>query len=172
MSTFLEILKYILPSLVVAGTVFYMLKKYFAEEKSKRDFEFRKQNDQMAFPIKIQAYERLSLFLERIRIHNLIGRIQNKDMDPQIFVHALMMGVNHEYEHNLVQQIYTSDKLWEIILFAKNEIIHSLHETNTLNQYKTIEEIKNYLYTEAIPKTDPIIDTAILAIKKEIQLLL
>ena len=83
-----------------------------------------------------------------------------------------MMGVNHEYEHNLVQQIYTSDKLWEIILFAKNEIIHSLHETNTLNQSKTFEEIKNYLYTEAIPKTDPIIDTAILAIKKEIQLLL
>ncbi len=171
MAAFLEILKYILPSGVVFLTVFYILKKYFAEERSKRDYEYRMHIEKMSYPIKLQAYERLSLFLERIRIHNLILRLQNKDMDSKVFVHALMMGITHEFEHNLVQQIYVSDKLWEIILFAKNEVVHSLHEASNLPN-NSFEETKTYLYQEAIPKTDPVIDKALQAIKKELELIL
>lgn len=172
MSELLEILKYVLPSIIVFATVFYMLRQYFAHETEKRNYEFRKQTEAASYPIKLQSYERLSLFLERIRIHNLMMRLQSKDMDSATLLHTLMMGLTQEYEHNIVQQIYISDKLWEIIVFAKNEVMHALTEVSTLHKNNDIETTRKYLYETSDPKTEAILNTALLAIKKEIQLMI
>lgn len=36
---------------------------------------------------------------------------------------AMMIAVQQEYEHNLTQQIYISDKLWQIVTLAKDQVI-------------------------------------------------
>ena len=63
METFLEILKYILPSLVVVLVVWLMLRKGLANEAERRNFELRKQTANQMTPTRLRAYERFTLFL-------------------------------------------------------------------------------------------------------------
>ena len=66
METFLEILKYILPSLIVFGATFFVMKKFLDAEHRKQLLLLRKENQSVTTPLRLQAYERLILFLERI----------------------------------------------------------------------------------------------------------
>ena len=75
-------------------------------------------------PLRIQAYERLMLFCERINIEQLVYRIREPNMKVKSLQSALMIAVQQEYEHNLSQQIYVSGKLWKILELAKNETLN------------------------------------------------
>ena len=78
----------------------------------------------MSFPFKMQAYERLALFCERISLGNLMLRVRNEKMSAADFRLAMMVAIQQEYEHNISQQVYVSEELWKIIMFAKNDTIN------------------------------------------------
>ncbi len=63
MDIFLEILKYILPALVVLGATYVVLSKQLANEADRRNFELRKLNVNQITPVRLRAYERLTLLL-------------------------------------------------------------------------------------------------------------
>ena len=77
METFLEILKYILPSLVVVLVVWLMLRKGLANEAERRNFELRKQTANQMTPTRLRAYERFTLFLERTKPEAMLLRYDN-----------------------------------------------------------------------------------------------
>ena len=85
--------------------------------------KFRQGQNQDILPLKLQAYERLMLLCERISIPNLTYRLANKDISKEQLQTAMMIAIQQEYEHNLTQQIYVSDKLWDIINLAKDQTI-------------------------------------------------
>lgn len=117
-----ELLKITLPALIVFGTVFYMLRQYFANQLNNKHLELQQSNSGELLSIKLQAYERLILFCDRISPQALIYRLRQKDMTVGGLKSALLIAVQQEYEHNMAQQIYVSDKLWEIISIAKSEV--------------------------------------------------
>lgn len=119
MTAILEILKYILPALVVFGTVYYMMKQYLDQQYKLSSLEMRREQYDNILPIKLQAYERLALFCERISIDNLSYRLANSGNDGVSLSKSMLIAIQQEWEHNLSQQIYVSDKLWEIISLAK-----------------------------------------------------
>lgn len=86
--------------------------------------KFRQGQTQDILPLKLQAYERLMLLCERISIPNLTYRLANRDITKEQLQTAMMIAIQQEYEHNLTQQIYVSDKLWDIINLAKDQTIH------------------------------------------------
>lgn len=173
MEVILDILKFTIPGLIVFLTVYFMLKKYFEHQTYVLQVESSKQNKIQTIPMKMQAYERLALFLERIRIHHLMFRLQSKDMSCKEICDTLMIGVQQEYEHNMVQQIYVSQKLWEIIILAKNEVLHELSEVSLQFSAKNDKEaLQHYLSTHSHQQTDKSIETALFAIKSELQLML
>lgn len=172
METFLDILKYTVPALIVFLTVYVLLKKYFDHQIYILQLEMSKTNKLQTIPIKLQAYERLALFLERIRIHHLLFRLQSKDMSSKEICNTLMIGVQQEFEHNMVQQIYVSQKLWEIIILAKNEVLHELSEvTKQFSNEEDKAALNHYLSTHSQMETNQSIETALMAIKSELQLL-
>ncbi len=120
----LEIIKVTVPALIVFLTVFYMFKTYTENEQRNRIMEQRKDNKSMSFPFKMQAYERLALFCERISLSNLMLRVRDEKMNAADFRLALMVAIQQEYEHNISQQVYVSEELWKIIMFAKNDTIN------------------------------------------------
>lgn len=119
----LEILKYILPSVIVFFTAFLLLRNFMQAEERKKVLEMRKENHRETLPMKLQAYERLSIFLERIGPSALILRVHKNGMSARYLQNELISTIRSEYEHNLSQQIYVSNTCWEMIKNAKEEMI-------------------------------------------------
>ena len=113
MSEFLEILKYTLPSLVVFIAAFFVMKKFLDNEYRKLLFELKRGNLKTITPIRLQAYERSILFLERINMENMIKRVNKADMKADQLQMALITSIRREDEHILSQQIYMSDDAWD-----------------------------------------------------------
>ncbi|MEM9024309.1 MAG: hypothetical protein AAGB22_11235, partial [Bacteroidota bacterium] len=67
----LEILKFIIPAVVVFLTAFYILKQFFENEHRRRVAEAQHSNNKTTLPIRLQAYERCALFLERVSPESL-----------------------------------------------------------------------------------------------------
>lgn len=122
METALEILKYILPALIVFATVYYLMKRYLDMQYSTEVLRFKQSQAKNTLPIKLQAYERLAMFCERISLDNLSYRLSAGSMDAQSMSNAMLIAIQQEYEHNMSQQVYVSEKLWEIISMAKNQM--------------------------------------------------
>ncbi|OFZ01423.1 MAG: hypothetical protein A3K10_05290 [Bacteroidetes bacterium RIFCSPLOWO2_12_FULL_31_6] len=123
METFLELLKYVLPSLVVFAATYLVVKKFMDNEHQKQLLQIRKENQQITTPLRLQAYERLVLFLERISLNNLVIRVHQQGMNAKQLQTELVKTVNLEFEHNLVQQMYISSTTWGHVKKAKDDVI-------------------------------------------------
>ncbi len=116
----LEIIKSVVPALIVFLTVYVLLKQFFAGQQQRFVHELKQGSQKTGLPLKMQAYERLSLFCERISLPNMLLRIQRNGMTVSELRVALLMGIQQEFEHNVTQQVYVSDQLWKIIKFARD----------------------------------------------------
>ncbi len=128
MIEFLEILKYILPSLVVGAATIMTIRYFFDHEQKDRQAGWRDQNRAVVTPIRLQAYERIILFLERINPGSLIVRVSETGQDARSLQRALVNAVREEYEHNLSLQVYMSVKAWELVRSAKEELITVINQ--------------------------------------------
>ncbi|MEM9837197.1 MAG: hypothetical protein AAF828_11880 [Bacteroidota bacterium] len=72
--------------------------------------------------LKLQAYERLSLLMERMAVQNLLLRRPAADLSAQQYTASLLFAIREEFEHNVTQQVYVSDQLWLIILQARDNV--------------------------------------------------
>jgi hypothetical protein len=123
----LEILKYTLPSLIVFLTVYYFLKKYFENEAKKRMHQTLLKNHDVITPLRLQAYERIILYLERISPESLILRVNKPGYTCQQLQTDLLNTIRIEWEHNLSQQLYVTQKSWEVVKNAKSNIIQLIN---------------------------------------------
>ena len=168
MNQALEILKYLLPALVVFATTFYMVKKYFKNEEQKRKQQLFADNRNLTAPLRLQAYERMILFLERISPESLIIRVNKPGYTCQQLQAELTNVIRSEFEHNLSQQLYISAGAWEMLKIARGRTIQLINmmaekvqkESPSINLSKAI--LESLVDQEKAPATD-----AINFIKKE-----
>jgi hypothetical protein len=169
MEPVLEILKYVLPSLVVFITTFYLVKKYFDNEEKKQKMQVVLNNQSMITPLRLQAYERAILFLERITPESLIMRVNKPGFTCKQLHTELLHALRSEFEHNLSQQIYISHGAWEMLKIARGrtvQMINSLAE-KLPKDAPALELSKAILESMVDEQKTPTAD-AIAFIKKEI----
>lgn len=118
-----DLFKILLPAgLAVLGmylVVETMLKKQF--ERSV--LEIRTKNQEITLPIRLQAYERIALLLERISPHNLILRINQPEMRSIDLQQQMVSEIRDEYNHNMSQQIYMSEVSWGLVRSTVEDVI-------------------------------------------------
>lgn len=124
---FWEIIKYTVPALVVFLTVFYMLHAYFTDQEKKRKLKAVLNNSELITPIRLQAYERIILFLERISPDSLIMRVSEPGMSSKQLQTELLAAIRAEFEHNLSQQLYISAEAWENVKTARANTIKMIN---------------------------------------------
>ncbi len=117
-----ELVKYILPAGIVFITAYYLVKNFLDHESKKRSIDLKLANQSLITPIRLQAYERVVLFLERINPNSMVMRL-NKVGTASNFQGELLTTIRSEFEHNLSQQIYMSSRAWEEIVKGKEETI-------------------------------------------------
>lgn len=124
MESFLEILKFTIPGLVVFAAVYFLFKQFFEENNRVRNLSLMQDKQKTIVPMRLQAYERFTLLCERISIANILLRLREPGMTVRDLKTVLLLGIQQEFEHNVAQQIYVSDTLWKIIRLSKEETLN------------------------------------------------
>ncbi|MGQ9846749.1 MAG: DUF7935 family protein [Bacteroidales bacterium] len=109
--------------ITVLATAYYLLKLFFANEQTKRTWEYKTEHMKITVPLRLQAYERMILFLERISPNSLIVRLQSPTMTARQLQMDMLSLIRAEFEHNLSQQLYISKQAWDVIVSAKENVI-------------------------------------------------
>lgn len=127
LNTFLEILKYTLPSLIVLWVTYMIVSKFLTEQTSRKQLALFHETQNITIPLRLQAYERLTLFIERISPRNLLNRVYQKDMNVAVYEAMLVQAIKSEFDHNLAQQIYVSRGVWETVRNVKEQEINIIN---------------------------------------------
>ncbi|WP_291275266.1 hypothetical protein, partial [Flavobacterium sp.] len=164
----LEIAAYTIPALITGGVAFVMSQRFFTAEENRRKFELLRENQKQALPIRLQAYERMVLFLERINPVNLMMRVEPGTLDAPSYATLLIHNIQTEYEHNLTQQIYLTGECWEVIMKTKNSIVAQLRTVSIGGEVQTGEELRNKFLLDA-SQSESLSAIAISFIKEELK---
>ena len=123
MEYLLDIIKIVLPSIIVFLTAYLVIRSYLENQEKNEWIKLKQQNTKQILPIRLQAYERIVLLLERLHPNNLVNRVRESDMTAADLQVALIKEIRGEYDHNLSQQLYLSDDVWILVKNAKEEMI-------------------------------------------------
>jgi len=133
-----DTLFYFVPALLVLFAMFMVMKRFLDTQASilrkflERDIQIRSMEERQdrlkeSVPLKLQAYERMILFLERISPNSLLVRVHRGGMAAGQLQSDLVATVRAEFEHNLSQQIYISEQSWEEVKNAKEDTIRIIN---------------------------------------------
>jgi len=165
-----EIFRILLPAVAVFVAVYLVIRSFLENEKDKRNHERIMHFQQSIIPLKLQAYERLIIFLERIHPSSHIIRVNKASFNCQQLHQELVKTIRSEFEHNLSQQIYVSKGAWELVKNAKEEILKLINLSFTkVNPEAPAQELAMLILNAVAqsPKKLPN-EIAIEYIKKEI----
>lgn len=119
-------------SVGVTGLIFYKVAQTYFDNQQKTQMlqmkiDEHKESLKVVTPIRLQAYERMALYLERISPNSLILRTFRPGMDIKALQVAMTKNIRDEWEHNLSQQVYLSAESWNRIREAKEEMINLIN---------------------------------------------
>lgn len=168
MERFITILGFILPAILIAVICYYLIDRFLKSENQRREYELRKMNDALVVPQKLSAYERLALFLERIKPTALVRRIDAVSTAKN-YETILIQTVQQEWEHNLSQQIYINPDTWKLIYSAKNATQGFIRScAKDLGEDARAEQLQEHIIRMAIHENSPSND-ALLKLQVDIQ---
>jgi hypothetical protein len=152
---FYSLLMYCVPTLLTGLIAYLFFKEYTNNENKRRHYILHKSLQKEVLPVKLQAYERLALVLERMSPNNLLIRIQPISQRKQDYEQLLIQNIEQEFEHNLAQQIYLSEECWNIILTAKNTTIQFIRNCDLSNESVNADKFRELVLTKSMDKPAP-----------------
>lgn len=163
----LNLLMYTVPSLIVGAISYLFFREHNQNEDDRRKFLIHKQLQKEALPQRLQAYERLSLFLERINPNRLLLRVSPTSTKKNDYETLLINNIEQEFEHNLSQQVYVSDSCWSIINASKSATIQLIRKVGMSEKIDTASKLREAILTEMMDKAAPS-NAGLSFIKKEV----
>lgn len=125
-----ELLKIIVPAALVLYAMYLVVKSFLDKEFQQKALSIKTGDRQVLLPIRLQAFERIVLFLERITPNNLLLRLNDSRYSAREFQQVLVHEVREEYSHNLSQQVYMSDESWAGVRSAMEEVIALINQAS------------------------------------------
>lgn len=187
MGTLLEFIKYLLPSIILVFLVYLMMKEFTRYNLRHMDFlkdeqalmrekfkhEGKAAQMKTILNARLQAYERMALFLERINPPNLIPRVLTPGQSGASLLTDLQHAIREEFEHNLSQQIYISDYAWELTKAAKENILQLINKTGTnAGDKANAADLAQSILIKGFEKDSDPVEKAMAYLKKDVRELL
>lgn len=161
-----QLFAYLIPSVVTGAIAFYFFRMHTNNEEGRRRYLLQKDSQKDTLPVRLQAYERMALFLERIAIPSLVVRVAPVSKDKSAYENLLIKSIETEFDHNLSQQIYMTDECWNIIKAAKGATVQMIRKA-AMSQTDSADKLREDILTETMEKSSPSA-TALSYVKKEI----
>lgn len=170
MNTLLEFGKILLPASLVLYAVYLVVRASIQKEVELKKLEIRSRSMETILPARLQAYERMTLFLERISPQNLLVRLNSPALTARDFHRMLLDEIRNEYNHNVSQQVYMSEGVWASVKNAKEDLVMIINEASqqVFAEAGSIDLAKRIFELALEKRVDPI-GHALSELKKEIQ---
>ncbi len=170
MNALIEFGKLLIPASIVLYAVYLIVRSFILREIELKKLEVRTRSIETILPARLQAYERMSLFLERISPHNLLIRLNGPGFSARDFQKILLDEVRNEYNHNASQQVYMSEEVWNQIKNAKEDLIIMINEASgQIRNESTSIDLAKKIFEMVMDKKVDLIGHALTELKKEIQ---
>lgn len=166
---FIEFTKIVLPAGLVLLAMYLSVKSFMDREYQKNVMELKINNSKHVLPIRLQAYERITLFLERINPKSIIVRLNDSSLSAIEFQHTLISEIRNEYNHNISMQIYVSENAWDLIKNAMEETISLVNQSASglTHEHRAIDLAKRIIENTVRVQEDPT-QKALLFVKGEV----
>lgn len=151
----IEIIAYTLPSLITGGVAYFLFDSYFKDQQNTRRWLLQKENKPAILPLRLQAYERLTLLMERINPSQMMVRISPLSNDKTDYQNLVIAQIDQEFEHNLSQQIYVSEECWSVILTAKNATIQMIRLATQNEKVTDADSLRAFIVSDFLEKPTP-----------------
>ena len=158
---------YLLPAIVVGLVAYFFFKGHTSNEEGRRRYLIQKEAQKSILPVRLQAYERLTLFLERIDPNKLLIRVKPYSDDLQKYEALLIQNIDNEYEHNLSQQIYVSSECWNLITAAKNATLQVVRQASMNEKVDDSDKLRAFILNHFMDEVTPS-HKALMFVKKEV----
>jgi hypothetical protein len=171
MELVIEFGKMLVPAAVVLYAMFLVVKSFTQKEIEMKRLEVRSRSIETILPARLQAYERITLFLERISPQNLLVRLSDPTYSARDFHKLLLDELRNEYNHNVSQQVYMSEDVWNLVRNAKEDLLVMINEAavRMTDESRGLDLSRKIFELALERKVDPI-GHALSEVKKEIQL--
>lgn len=163
----IELISYTLPTIIMAFVAYSFFELYTKNENAKRNYLLKKESKPDTLSIRLLAYERMTLFLERINPSQLLVRITPISENKFDYQNYVIAQIEQEYEHNLAQQIYISEECWSTITTAKNATIQMILLATKNEKIKDANQLREVILKELLEKQSPT-HLALLSLKEEV----
>jgi len=155
---------------LLLSSALVLLRYYFSHKKSPVQLSTQDEEQKIVLPLRLQACERIVLFLDRIALNNLIIRINKAEMSALQLQAAMVSAIREEFEYNLSQQLYLSSKSWGLVKNAKEETIRMINTASMkVNENAASSEMVRMLLELVISEEKSAVDIALEEVKKEVQ---
>ena len=124
-----DLLKITIPAGLVLYLAYLLVRSFLQKQLDEIAFSVRQRNQEIVVPIRLQAYERVVLLLERITPSNLISRLSSSEYSAEEFQQILIHEIRNEFNHNLSQQVYMSDSAWTYVITAVEQTISVINSS-------------------------------------------
>lgn len=159
----------VLGAVVVFG-VYYTITTVADKIFEKQRWDIKSKNLEITLPLRLQAYERMCLFLERITPNNLLLRLVPSAMTALELQHILLHEIREEYNHNVAQQLYISSNAWEQIINAMNETVAVINQAAAeVNGEAPPADLAKKIFSHVIEKETQPSAHALKVLKEEIR---
>lgn len=163
----IELASYTFPAIITGLVAYYFFNAYFKDQQNTRRWLLQKDNRKDTLPLRLQAFERMTLFMERINPSQLLVRITPFSDDKNEYANYVIAQVEQEFEHNLAQQIYISDECWSIITAAKNATIQMIRLATKSEKVADANQLRELILSDLLEKQSPS-SAALAFIKNEV----
>ncbi len=170
MNATVELLKLLIPAAAVLYGMFLTVKLFINRDYENKLLEVRVKIQDTVIPLRLQAYERICLFLERIAPNNLIVRLNEASLTAKELQSLLLHEIREEFNHNLSQQLYMSDEAWNLTKKGMEEVVSVINTSaqDMVEDAKGIDLAKK-IFEKMLEKENDPIGNALTFLKDEIR---
>ena len=178
--------EHLLIGVLLVGAVYFIIKyvrSFLAEKNTKASNSDRTPSESSSSPqgnprsesrdainaLRLQAYERMCLFLERINPENLLRRVQEPNMKAVVLRGRMLEEIRQEYEYNLSQQLYMSHQAWVLIRMAMEDILSAIYRVS--QQLEPEDEALTFakaLLDERMNESEDLVQQAVQQLRQEV----
>lgn len=162
--------KIVIPALLVLYAAYLLLRSFVNRDIRMKELDIRGKSIDTVLPLRIQAYERMCLFLERISPQNLLVRLNNNGMTARDFQQLLLSEIRNEYNHNASQQVFMSSEVWDLIKNAKEDLVLTINDSaSDMDTESNSLDLAKKIFEKSVNKPIDPIAHALTELKAEIQ---
>jgi hypothetical protein len=165
-----DLVKIILPAGLVLWAMYLTVSSFIKKDIVEKELVIKAETIKTLLPIRLQAYERMALFVERIAPNNLLIRLNGRAENSLEFQQLMLSEIREEFSHNLSQQVYMSDQVWTIVKNTMNETVALINlSARDLSPNAPALELSKRIFEVILDKNINFSEEALRLIKQEIR---